>query len=188
MEDGEASGAQADASHATRPISEACSETVQEPESDSHPPDTSDREATELHPWPIERAPTTPKPGAGWREHAAHWAHRISLSAKVPPHASRDHLANERTFLGWVRTSIAFAILGTVIAQLFRLQHSPTPRPFGFYALGVPLASTCHGLALLMVLVGAQRYRTQQNAMVVGRIKAGGWGPWLVGGFVTVVS
>lgn len=164
------------------------SEAVPEPESNIQSPDTSDREATELHSWPLERAVTRPEPDAGFYAHLGHWAYGFSLNARVPPHASRDHLANERTFLGWVRTSISLAIIGTVIAQLFRLQHSPVPQPFGFYRLGVPLASICHGAALLMVLVGAQRFRMQQNAMINGRIKAGGWEPWFVGSVVLIVS
>lgn len=151
------------------------------------PPDTSNREATELQLWPLQRAPTRPEADAGSYAHVRHWIHDFSMNARVPPEASRDHLANERTFLGWVRTSISLAIIGIIIAQLFRLQHSPVPRPFGFYNLGVPLATICHGAALLMVLVGAQRFRSQQNAMLNGRTRAGGWEPLFVGGLVMMV-
>ncbi|KAL9106379.1 MAG: hypothetical protein Q9227_008580 [Pyrenula ochraceoflavens] len=34
---------------------------------------------------------------------------------------ARDHLALERTFLAWLRTSLAFASIGIAITQLFRL-------------------------------------------------------------------
>lgn len=37
---------------------------------------------------------------------------------------ARDHLANERTFLAWLRTALAFASIGVAVAQLFRLQSS----------------------------------------------------------------
>lgn len=37
---------------------------------------------------------------------------------------ARDHLANERTFLAWLRTSLAFASIGVAITQFFRLQSS----------------------------------------------------------------
>lgn len=93
------------------------------------PPDTRDRDATEMHSWPLERAPTRPEADASFYEHVRHQVNSFSMNARVPPEASRDHLANERTFLGWVRTSIALAIIGTVIAQLFRLQHSVSPKP-----------------------------------------------------------
>jgi uncharacterized membrane protein YidH (DUF202 family) len=161
---------------------------VPEAQGDVAPPDTSHRDATELQSWPMERAPSRPEPDASYWLHFRHWANGYSLNARVPPSASRDHLANERTFLGWLRTSLSLAILGTVIAQLFRLEPTTAPRPFGFYHLGVPLASTCHGAALLTVLVGAQRYRMQQNAMLVGRVKVGGWEPWFILVLVTLVS
>src|SRR5438128_1590820 len=35
----------------------------------------------------------------------------------VNPNAARDHLANERTLLAWVRTSIAIMALGFVVAR-----------------------------------------------------------------------
>ncbi|CAK9437109.1 uncharacterized protein LODBEIA_P15340 [Lodderomyces beijingensis] len=34
---------------------------------------------------------------------------------------ARDHMANERTFLAWLRTSLAFITLGIGVTQLFRL-------------------------------------------------------------------
>ncbi len=37
---------------------------------------------------------------------------------------ARDHLALERTFLAWLRTSLAFASIGIAITQLFRLNTS----------------------------------------------------------------
>ncbi|KMP02823.1 hypothetical protein DIZ76_012611 [Coccidioides immitis] len=45
---------------------------------------------------------------------------------------ARDHLALERTFLAWLRTSLAFASIGIAITQLFRLNTSiqqQTPAP-----------------------------------------------------------
>lgn len=37
---------------------------------------------------------------------------------------ARDHLANERTFLAWMRTSMTFATLGVGLSQLLRLSDS----------------------------------------------------------------
>ncbi|QKX62243.1 uncharacterized protein TRUGW13939_09402 [Talaromyces rugulosus] len=42
---------------------------------------------------------------------------------------ARDHLALERTFLAWLRTSLAFASIGIAVTQLFRLNSSITPKP-----------------------------------------------------------
>src|SRR6201999_2208983 len=37
---------------------------------------------------------------------------------------ARDHLALERTFLAWLRTSLAFASIGVAVTQLFRLNST----------------------------------------------------------------
>ncbi|EOD51906.1 hypothetical protein UCRNP2_1303 [Neofusicoccum parvum UCRNP2] len=65
---------------------------------------------------------------------------------------------------------------GVVIAQLMRLQHAPNPDPtFGYHALGKPLAAVFIIAAIAMVLLGAFRFWRQQNAMVRGKVFAGGW-------------
>jgi putative membrane protein len=37
--------------------------------------------------------------------------------SNTDPNAARDHLANERTFLAWVRTGIAFVVFGFAIGR-----------------------------------------------------------------------
>ncbi|KAK3636449.1 hypothetical protein LTR56_014236 [Elasticomyces elasticus] len=102
------------------------------------------------------------------------WRHHIRLS--VPHVDCRDHLANERTFLGYLRTSLALSMLGAVVAQLYRLQHSPTPSPtFGFYILSKPIAAIFQCSAICMTLLGAIRFYRQQHAMSIGKVHAGGW-------------
>lgn len=44
-----------------------------------------------------------------------------SISLENKGSVARDHLALERTFLAWLRTSLAFASIGVAITQLFRL-------------------------------------------------------------------
>lgn len=56
-----------------------------------------------------------------------------SISLENTGSVARDHLALERTFLAWLRTSLAFASIGIAITQLFRLNTSfieqkPHPR------------------------------------------------------------
>jgi uncharacterized membrane protein YidH (DUF202 family) len=41
---------------------------------------------------------------------------------------ARDHLALERTFLAWLRTSLAFASIGIAVTQLFRLNTTIASR------------------------------------------------------------
>lgn len=47
-----------------------------------------------------------------------------SVSLENKGSVARDHLALERTFLAWLRTSLAFASIGIAITQLFRLNTS----------------------------------------------------------------
>jgi len=85
-------------------------------------------------------------------------------------------LALERTFLGYLRTSVALSMTGIVIAQLFRLQHSYSPnQTFGFYVAGIPLAGCFILAGMVVVVLGAIRFWRQQRAMVRGKVWAGGW-------------
>ncbi|PGH28698.1 hypothetical protein GX50_08567, partial [[Emmonsia] crescens] len=82
----------------------------------------------------------------------------------------------ERTYLAYIRTSLAFAFQGVLIAQLFSLQNRQKPdTAFGFYAVGRPLACACHACAIAVAAVGAHRFWRQQNALARGKVHAGGW-------------
>ncbi|KUJ24130.1 uncharacterized protein LY89DRAFT_573240, partial [Mollisia scopiformis] len=82
--------------------------------------------------------------------------------------------ALERTFLGYLRTSLALSMIGITVAQL--LQHSPTPNlAFGFYVLGKPLSGICQGAAIYTLIIGAFRTWRSQNAIVRGKAISGGF-------------
>lgn len=153
-------------------------------------------EATEL------RDVSATRPGTGLRtsrilspaDHKRHWydpiarfwRHHVRIS--VPHDDCRDHLANERTFLGYLRTSLALSMIGVLIAQLYRLQHSPTPSQiFGYFLLSKPLACIFQGAALYMACVGACRFFRQQSAMALGKVHAGGWELALSASFVLLL-
>ncbi|CAL3972661.1 unnamed protein product [Diplocarpon coronariae] len=104
----------------------------------------------------------------------AFWRRQISVT--VAHSTCRDHLALERTFLGYLRTSLALSMLGTIVAQLFRIQHAPVPNSqFGFFVLGKPLAFICQGTAIYVMLIGAFRTWRLQNAIVRGKAITGGY-------------
>lgn len=67
-------------------------------------------------------APTETKEKSSWYKHIADKYGSISLENKGS--VARDHLALERTFLAWLRTSLAFASIGIAVTQLFRLNTS----------------------------------------------------------------
>lgn len=97
--------------------------------------------------------------------------------------------ALERTFLGYLRTSLALSMLGVIIAQLFRLNHSASPDPvLGFFVVGVPLATVCNATAMVVIVLGAYRFWRQQSAMVRGKIYAGGWEILTIGALIALVG
>ena len=79
---------------------------------------------------------------------------------------------------------------GVLIAQLFRLRHIPGLSHSGlsFYEVGVPLSASCHGIAVVVALVGAYRFWKQQSAVSSGKIFSGGWELNLICLFVGLVS
>ncbi|KAF2707607.1 hypothetical protein K504DRAFT_458104 [Pleomassaria siparia CBS 279.74] len=102
------------------------------------------------------------------------WVTQVSVTIDEGQH--RDHLALERTFLAYLRTSLALAMSGVIIEQLFRLQHIQNPNlNLGFFVLGTPLAAIFIGLGMIVLLIGAFRFWRQQNAIVRGKVHAGGW-------------
>jgi len=60
----------------------------------------------------------------------------------------RDHLANERTFLAWVRTSIALLGFGVLIAKLRFLEIAPRA---GVRSTRLGLAFACAGVLTLLL-------------------------------------
>lgn len=46
-----------------------------------------------------------------------------SITLENKGSVARDHMANERTFLAWLRTSLSFITIGIGVTQLFRLEH-----------------------------------------------------------------
>lgn len=63
-----------------------------------------------------------------------------------------------------------------IIAQLFRLQHTSNPNTtLGFFVLGIPLASAFIVAAMVVLLLGTYRFWRQQNAILRGKVNAGGW-------------
>jgi putative membrane protein len=88
----------------------------------------------------------------------------------APDRHTSDHLANERTFLAWIRTSISVIGLGFVVAKFtvwlrelsVRLDE---PAPTRHSGLSMPL-----GIALMifgaLLALAAWRYRTVKTAIL----------------------
>lgn len=83
---------------------------------------------------------------------------------------ARDHLASERTFLAYVRTSLGIASMGVAIIQLFRVSSSALSEQAKQFArpLGVALVVT----GIFTLATGVYRFFAVQNALIVGKYPA----------------
>ncbi|HLJ60800.1 MAG TPA: DUF202 domain-containing protein [bacterium] len=100
------------------------------------------------------------------------------------PNRARDHLANERTFLAWVRTGVAVIVLGFAI---------------GRFAIAIREFASLQGLArrtpefsvwfgtiamvagVLLTLAGLRRYRRTRAQLESGTFEPAGFATDLVG-------
>jgi putative membrane protein len=79
----------------------------------------------------------------------------IEKSRMLNPNRIRDHLANERTYLSWMRSAIALMGFGVLIVRLRILRPPMAPQPPGAgWRLGLAFAI----VGLLAVLLSTQHY------------------------------
>ena len=82
-------------------------------------------------------------------------------SKKRNPNRVRDHLANERTYLAWMRTAISLMGFGVVIVRLRAFQPPLLPTPGHGWKLGLVFAI----VGLVTVLFAAQHYSASRYAI-----------------------
>ncbi|KAG7441692.1 uncharacterized protein BT62DRAFT_955509 [Guyanagaster necrorhizus] len=97
---------------------------------------------------------------------------RLSLTLENNGSVARDHLASERTFLAYVRTSLVLASTGVALVQLFSIatrtaSFSPTSAIMQGYAR--PLGATTVLLALGILGAGVSRFFSVQAALTEGK-------------------
>lgn len=80
-------------------------------------------------------------------------------------------------------------MISVTVAQLFRLQGpAQSPKTLGYYLLGKPISGGLMVVAILVCLLGAYRFWRQQNAMLRGKVYAGGWEINTIGISIAMVS
>lgn len=80
--------------------------------------------------------------------------------------------AAERTFLAWLRTSLAFASIGIAVTQLFRLPTGDAGDDAALRRLGRPLGATFLAISILALVLGFRRYVHGQGWLVEGKFPA----------------
>ena len=93
-----------------------------------------------------------------------------------PDKIESEILANERTFLAWVWTSIAVMSLGFVIARfslwMREFATRMNPQPVHGSGLSAPLGECMIGAGALITLFAAWRYHVVNRAIRRGEIQA----------------
>jgi len=103
---------------------------------------------------------------------------KASFNPSLNPNRARDHLANERTFLAWVRTGAAIVVFGFAIGrfsialrQLTALQGHPVHRS----GLSVWMGAISIVLGVVLVVAGLVRYRKTRERLDAGTFVPAGF-------------
>lgn len=105
------------------------------------------------------------------------------------PDRARDHLANERTFLAWLRTGIAVAVFGFAIGRLaiaMRQLTASAGRPASTPELSVWFGTAAILAGVLLTVTGLVRYRQTRRQLDAGQFEPAGLSVDLAG-VLTVV-
>jgi inner membrane protein YidH len=95
------------------------------------------------------------------------------------PNRARDHLANERTFLAWVRTGAAIIVFGFAIGRFsIAIRQLATLQGHGLRTAGLSvwMGSGTIIAGLLMVVAGLFRYRKTRDRLEAGTFEPAGLG------------
>lgn len=85
----------------------------------------------------------------------------VKTKARLNPSRVRDHLANERTYLAWMRSAIALMGFGVVIVRLRHFFPPQAHSPGNSWKLGLLFSL----VGLVTVLLSTQHYFSIRHAI-----------------------
>ncbi|KAG2213084.1 hypothetical protein INT47_011233 [Mucor saturninus] len=85
---------------------------------------------------------------------------------------ARDHLANERTFLAWLRTSLSLITVGVAITQLYHLTPPGESNQVTHAKAGKSLGAAFVVFSIVFLYFANARYFHTQIAMTKGQFPA----------------
>jgi len=95
------------------------------------------------------------------------------------PNRARDHLANERTFLAWVRTGAAIVVFGFAIGRFsIAIRQLTALQGQGVRTAGISvwMGSGTIVAGLVLVVAGLFRYRKTKSDLDAGTFEPAGFG------------
>ena len=107
-----------------------------------------------------------PLPGSGER-----------VLENANPNRARDHLANERTFLAWVRTGAAIVVFGFAIGRFSIAMRQLTAmqgHPVHTAGISVWMGSSAIFAGVVLVVAGLMRYRKTRAQLESGKFEPAG--------------
>lgn len=94
------------------------------------------------------------------------------------PNRARDHLANERTFLAWVRTGAAIVVFGFAIGRFsiaMRQLATFSGHPVRTAGLSVWMGASSIVAGVVLVIAGLVRYRKTRTQLDAGTFEPAGF-------------
>lgn len=102
----------------------------------------------------------------------------MPTSESSNPNRARDHLANERTFLAWVRTGAAIVIFGFAIGRFsiaIRQLTTFLGHPTRTIGVSVWMGAGAIVAGVLLVIAGLVRYRRTRMQLDAGTFQPAGF-------------
>ena len=102
----------------------------------------------------------------------------MELSQLENPTRARDHLANERTFLAWLRTGVAVVVFGFAIGRFAIaiqefMKAEGHPQSAARMSVWFGLVAIVTGVVL--VFAGLKRYRRTRAQLEIGKFEPAGF-------------